>query len=98
MEFIFVALLFGVATAAIGKLKGGSLIVWFLIGTALPGVGILAALFMRDERREPRRQCPECGAIVMISDQVCRRCGRDLDFPRARRTGAKPGLSAKNRW
>jgi hypothetical protein len=81
VEFIFVALLFGVATAAIGKLKGGSLVLWFLIGTALPGVGILAALFMRDERREARRQCPECGAIVMISDQVCRRCGRDLDFP-----------------
>jgi ribosomal protein L40E len=81
VEFIFVALLFGVATAAIGKLKGGSVVLWFLIGTALPGIGILAALFMRDERKEPRRQCPECGAIVPISDQVCRRCGRDLDFP-----------------
>ena len=81
MEFIFVALLFGVATAAIGKLKGGSVVLWFLIGTALPGVGILAALFMRDERRERRRQCPECGAILMVTDQVCRGCGRDLDYP-----------------
>ena len=53
MEFIFVALLFGVATAAIARLKGSSVFLWFLIGTALPGVGILGALFMRDERREP---------------------------------------------
>ncbi len=81
MEFIFVALLFGVATAAIARLKGSSVFLWFLIGTALPGVGILGALFMRDERREPRRECPRCGAIVKISDQVCTRCGEDLDFP-----------------
>ena len=55
MEFIFIALAFGVATAAIGRLKGGSLLIWFLVGAALPGIGILAVLLMRDERREPRR-------------------------------------------
>ena len=81
MEFIFIALAFGVATAAIARLKGGSLLIWFLVGTALPGIGILAALLMRDERREPRRRCPECGFVVPVSDQVCKRCGRDLDFP-----------------
>jgi hypothetical protein len=90
VEFIFVALLFGVATAAIGKLKGGSVVLWFLVGTALPGVGILAALFMRDERQEPRRQCPECGSIVMISDQVCRHCGRDLEFPEPAEAAQNP--------
>ena len=78
MEFIFVAFLFGVASGAIGKLKGSSFLLWFLIGLALPGVGILAALFMR---REPRRRCPECGAVVPLTDQVCMRCGRDLEFP-----------------
>ena len=36
---------------------------------------------MRDERREPRRRCPECGFVLPVSDQVCKRCGRDLDFP-----------------
>jgi hypothetical protein len=81
VEFIFIALAFGVATAAIGRLKGGSLVLWFLVGVALPGIGILAALVMRDERREPRRRCPECGFVLPVSDQVCKRCGRDLDFP-----------------
>ena len=33
------------------------------------------------ESAELRRRCEECGAIVPISDQVCKRCGRDLDFP-----------------
>jgi hypothetical protein len=81
VEFIFIALAFGVATAVIGKMKGGSLFIWFLVGTALPGIGILAALLVRDERREPRRRCPECGFILPVSDQVCKGCGRDLDFP-----------------
>jgi rRNA maturation endonuclease Nob1 len=36
---------------------------------------------MRRERDEPRRRCPECGNVVPISDQVCMRCGHDLDFP-----------------
>jgi uncharacterized OB-fold protein len=48
---------------------------------ALPGIGILAALFMRREGDEPRRRCPECGNVVPVSDQVCMRCGHDLDFP-----------------
>ena len=81
MEFIFIALAFGVATAAIGRLKGGSIFIWFLVGTALPGIGIFAALLMRDERHEPRRQCPECGMVLPASDQVCKGCGRDLDYP-----------------
>ncbi len=81
MEFIFIALAFGVATAAIARLKGGSILIWFLVGTALPGIGIFAVLLMRDERREPRRRCPECGFELPVSDQVCKRCGRDLDYP-----------------
>ena len=93
MEFIFIALVFGIATAAIGRLKGGSVFIWFLVGTALPGIGILAVLLMRDERREPRRRCPECGAVVALSDQVCMRCGRDLDFPEPE---PEPGRAAGN--
>jgi hypothetical protein len=81
VEFIFIALAFGVATAAIARLKGGSILIWFLVGTALPGIGIFAVLLMRDERREPRRRCPECDFELPVSDQVCKRCGRDLDYP-----------------
>jgi hypothetical protein len=81
VEFLAVAFIFGLASGAIGKLKGSSFFLWFLIGVALPGVGILAALLSRREYEEPRRSCPDCGAVVPLSDQVCMRCGRDLDFP-----------------
>jgi hypothetical protein len=81
LELVFIAFVFGFATGAIGAMKGSSFWIWFLVGFALPGVGILAALFMRREKDEPRRRCPECGNVVPISDQVCMRCGHDLDFP-----------------
>jgi hypothetical protein len=81
LEFAFIAFVFGIATGTIGAMKGSSFWIWFLVGFALPGVGILAALFMRREKDEPRRRCPECGSVVPISDQVCMRCGHDLDFP-----------------
>ncbi|HEY6777101.1 MAG TPA: zinc ribbon domain-containing protein [Thermoleophilaceae bacterium] len=81
MDFVAIAFVFGLATGAIGRLRGSSFLIWFLVGFALPGIGIIAALFMRRERDEPRRRCPECGKLVAVSDQVCMRCGHDLDFP-----------------
>ena len=81
MDFVLIALVFGLATGAIGRLRGSSFWIWFLVGLALPGIGIIAALFVRRGQDEPRRQCPECRNIVPASDQVCMRCGRDLDFP-----------------
>jgi len=35
----------------------------------------------RSDRSELKRRCEECGAVVPLHNQVCMRCGRDLDFP-----------------
>ena len=35
----------------------------------------------RWDRYEPRRRCEECGTVVAVHDQVCKRCGRDLEWP-----------------
>ena len=83
MTFIVIALVFGIATGLIGRMKGSSFFIWFLVGTALPGVGIIAAVLYRYEQDDPLRQCPECANVVPISDQVCMRCGADLSFPEA---------------
>ncbi len=81
MEYAVLAFFCGLSAATIGKLKGSSFFIWFLIGLVLPLLGTLAALFYRSERDEPLRQCPECGNVVPLHDQVCMRCGRDLDWP-----------------
>jgi ribosomal protein S27AE len=44
-------------------------------------LGLLAAVLYRFEIDEVRRQCPRCGKVIKLHDQVCMRCGEDLDFP-----------------
>ncbi len=38
-------------------------------------------MLYRFESDEVRRQCPRCGKLVKLHDQVCMRCGLDMDFP-----------------
>jgi hypothetical protein len=83
MEALVLLLCFGLSAGVIAKIKGSSFLIWFAIGFVLPGIGSIAALLYRNERAVGRRRCPECGNVVAIHDQVCSRCGRDLDFPDA---------------
>jgi hypothetical protein len=81
MEIAVVLFFFGLSAGAVGKIKGSSFLIWFLIGLVLPGLGTLAAVLYRFEGKEPPRSCPECGNVMPIYQQVCSRCGRDLEFP-----------------
>ena len=83
MEYALLAFFCGLSAAVIGKLKGSSFFLWFLVGLVLPVLGTLAALFYRSERDQALRECPECGKRVALHDQVCMRCGRDLEWPEA---------------
>ena len=82
MTFIVIAIVFGIATGLIGRMKGSSFLIWFLVGAGLPLLGTMAAVFYRYERLEPRRECDECGRMMPVTDQVCRRCGADQEAPR----------------
>ncbi len=79
--YLIVAVAFGVATGWIGRAKGSSFFIWFLVGTVLPILGLVGVILYRSERLEPERRCPRCGKIVKIYVQVCPRCGEDLYLP-----------------
>lgn len=81
MSFVVILFFFGLATAIVGKIKGSSFFLWFLIGFCVPFAGLLAALLYRFEQNEPQRSCPECGKSQPLYVQVCTRCGRDLEWP-----------------
>jgi hypothetical protein len=93
------ALILGLLTAAIGKYKGSSFVIWLIAGTLLPGIGLAAVLLMRSSRDDPRRECPNCHAELPIAAQVCMRCGEDLEYPdeliapRRRASGGDPDVS-----
>jgi len=83
VAYLVLALSFALAGGLVGKLKGSSFFIWFLISGLLPVVGLLAALLYRSEHDEVRRQCPSCGKVVKLHDAVCMRCGAELEFPDA---------------
>jgi hypothetical protein len=81
VPYLIIAFSFALAGGLVGKIKGSSFFIWFLISGILPVLGLLAALLYRSERDELRRQCPGCGKIVKLHDAICTRCGTELEFP-----------------
>ena len=81
MAYVLIALCFGLAGGIVGRIKGSSFWLWFLISGLVPFLGLAAALAYRYDRDELRRQCPRCGRVTKLYDAVCTRCGQELDFP-----------------
>ena len=81
MAFLVICFFFGLAGGVIGRLKGSSFLLWFLISAIPPFVGLLAAIFARNEYDELYRRCPGCGKVVALHDALCTRCGTELEFP-----------------
>jgi len=79
--YLLLALWFGAATGLIGRVRGSSFLLWFMIGAVVPVIGLFVALAYRSDRDELRRECPTCGKIVKLHDAMCMRCGTDLEFP-----------------
>lgn len=81
MAYVIIALFFGLAGGYVGKMKGSSFFLWFLISAIVPFIGLIAALLYRMDTDEPRRKCPTCGRVCMLHDALCTRCGTELEYP-----------------
>ena len=82
MEYVVIALSFGLATGIIGRAKGSSFFVWLIVGTVLPLLGLIAVVLYRYEKDEPERRCPRCGKVQKLYVQVCNACGEDMYLPK----------------
>ncbi len=81
VPYLIIAFCFGFATGVIGRAKGSSFFVWFLIGAVTLVFGLAAVILYRVDKDEPERQCPQCGKALKLYVQVCPRCGTDLYLP-----------------
>jgi len=81
MAYLIIAACFGLAGGFVGKIKGSSFVLWFLISGIVPFFGLLTAIAYRFERDEMRRQCPTCGKVTKMYDALCTRCGTEFEFP-----------------
>jgi len=81
LGLLVILFFFGLAGGIVGRIKGSSFFVWFLVSAAIPFIGLFAAVCYRWDNRELRRQCPGCGRVVMLHDALCIKCGTELEFP-----------------
>ena len=81
MSLLVILFFFGLAGGIVGRMKGSSFFVWFLVSALVPFLGLLTAICYRWENQELRRQCPDCGRLVKLHDAVCTQCGAELEFP-----------------
>jgi hypothetical protein len=81
MGYVVICLGFGLAGGIVGRVKGSSFLLWFLISGIVPFFGLVAAILYRFESNELRRQCPRCGRVTKIYDTLCTRCGTEFEFP-----------------
>jgi endogenous inhibitor of DNA gyrase (YacG/DUF329 family) len=80
MAYIVLIFFTGLSAGIVAKIRGNGFWIWFAIGFVLPVFGTVAALLYRRGSEVEKRECPECGNTVAIHDQVCMKCGRDLEW------------------
>lgn len=83
LGLLVILFFFGLAGGVVGRIKGSSFVIWFLVSFCVPFIGLLAAVLYRWENRELRRQCPRCRKVLKLYDAVCMNCGAELEFPEA---------------
>jgi hypothetical protein len=81
MGLVVICVFFGLAGGIVGRIKGSSFFIWFLVSAVVPFIGLAAAILYRWDNQELRRQCPQCGRILKLHDAVCMKCGAELEFP-----------------
>jgi hypothetical protein len=81
MGLLVILFFFGLAGGIVGRMKGSSFFMWFLVSFCVPFLGLLTAVLYRWDSRELRRQCPGCGRVVKLHDAVCVVCGEEAEFP-----------------
>jgi peptidoglycan/LPS O-acetylase OafA/YrhL len=81
LGLLVILFFFGLAGGMVGRMKGSSFFIWFLVSFCIPFLGLIAAVCYRWEDRELRRQCPSCRRVVKLHDAVCTNCGYELEFP-----------------
>jgi hypothetical protein len=81
MAYVVICFFCGLSAGLIGRWKGSSFFLWFLIGAVLPILGTIGALLWRYEDNEVYRECDECGKVIPLYQQVCTHCGADQTWP-----------------
>ncbi|PZU59803.1 MAG: zinc ribbon domain-containing protein [Sphingobium sp.] len=87
MEFAVIWIICGVIAGMIATNKGGNGFVAFFVGLLFGPLGIIASIFMKDEKKADlnriaagtSKKCPRCAELVKPDALVCRHCGHEFE-------------------
>ena len=78
---LVIMLCFGLAGGVIGRMKGSSFSLWFLISGLVPFLGLIRRSATASRTRSCAVSARDVAACLMLHDAVCVRCGAELEFP-----------------
>ena len=94
LGLLVILFFFGLAGGIVGRIKGSSFFMWFLVSFCVPFIGLACAVLYRYDNEELRRECSRCGRVLKLHDAVCMVCGEELEFPE---TAIAPEAQARRR-
>ena len=84
MGLVVIMFFFGLAGGVIGRIKGSSFFIWFLVSGAIPFLGLLAAVFYRNDKTELRRAVPRLRPGAQAARRGLHELRRRARVPRRR--------------
>lgn len=94
LGYLLLAVLLGLAPAAIASGKGRSFLGWWIFGALLFIVALPAALLIAP--RQETRPCPECAEPILPAARKCKHCGSAVaPFADAGQEEARPQPTIK---
>jgi ribosomal protein L32 len=81
LPYVSIAVGFAFAGGFVGRSKGSSFWVWFMISGIVPVIGLITVIAYRHETEIALRRCPGCGRSRRVHDAICTSCGTELEYP-----------------
>ena len=92
MAYVIIALCFGLAGGLVGRIKGSSFILWFLISAAMVGILIYLSSNLKSRIADGHASPVECELRQAFDDRFPETNGSELAAPRIHGMGRRRDL------
>jgi hypothetical protein len=77
--YVLVAVVFGMVSGLIARIKGRSMLAWFVAGLIIGPFALIVAAMPPKARPGHLAECPACCEVIQEEARVCRYCGTQVE-------------------